>query len=175
MIEAEHRYNPIGKILGVGIHRPEDATLLGGPNHTCHIKSQSFKIAYDEDIITEWSIGKMGHVALPIWDAIPAIKSCEGTGSDRFLGWASRPKGNQTIWRSPRCGRWSLLDSGIFRRTSLATFLWWRVENGPARRYRIRSGGRIGLPTELRNLRAFSLAEPCSNNIAEYNALLIGM
>ena len=52
--------------------------------HTCHIKSQSFKIAYDKAIIVEWSIGKIGHVSLPIWDAIPATKGCEVTGSGRF-------------------------------------------------------------------------------------------
>jgi len=53
-------------MLSIGIHCPENATLLGEPNHTRHIKSQFFKIAYDEAIITEWSIGKMSHVALPI-------------------------------------------------------------------------------------------------------------
>jgi len=53
-------------MLGISIHHPEEATLLGGPNHTCHIKSQSFKIAYDEVIIAEWSISEMGHIALPI-------------------------------------------------------------------------------------------------------------
>jgi len=53
-------------MLGVGTRHPEDATLLGGPNHTRYIKSQSFKIASDEAIITEWLIGKMGHVSLPI-------------------------------------------------------------------------------------------------------------
>jgi len=35
----------------IGVRFPEDATLLSGPNHTCHIKSKSFKIAYDEAII----------------------------------------------------------------------------------------------------------------------------
>jgi len=53
-------------MLGIGIHHPEDATLFGGPNHTHHIKSQSFKIAYDEAIVAKWSIGKMGYIALPI-------------------------------------------------------------------------------------------------------------
>jgi len=53
-------------MLSVGIRHPEDATLLGGPNHTRHIKSQPFKIAYDEVIVTKWSIGKMDHIALPI-------------------------------------------------------------------------------------------------------------
>jgi len=62
-------------MLGVGIHCPEDATLLGGLNHTRHIKSQSFKIAYDEAIITEWSIDKMGHIALPTRDAISTTKN----------------------------------------------------------------------------------------------------
>ena len=41
----------------IGVRCLEDAALLGGANHTCHIKSQSFKIAYDEAIITEWLIG----------------------------------------------------------------------------------------------------------------------
>jgi len=70
----------------IGVRYPEDVALLGGSNYTCHIKSQSFKIAYDEVIIAEWSIGEMGHIALPIRDAIPSIKSCEGTGSSRLLG-----------------------------------------------------------------------------------------
>ena len=73
-------------MLGIGIRRPEEATLLGGPNHTCHIKSQSFSIAYDEAIIAEWSIGKIDHIALPIRDVISATKSCEQTGSGRFFG-----------------------------------------------------------------------------------------
>jgi len=72
-------------MLGIGIHRPENATLLGGPNYTRHVKSQSFKIAYDEAIIIEWSIGKMGHVVLPICNKILAIKTCEETGSGRLL------------------------------------------------------------------------------------------
>jgi len=53
-------------MLGIGLRHPENATLLGGPNYTRHIKNQSFKIAYDKAIIIEWSIGKKGHVALPI-------------------------------------------------------------------------------------------------------------
>ena len=40
-------------MLGISIRHPEEATLLDGLNHTRHIKSQSFKIAYDEAIITE--------------------------------------------------------------------------------------------------------------------------
>jgi len=53
-------------MLGVGVRHPKDVTLTGGLNYIHHIKSQSFKIAYDEAIITEWSIGDMGHIALPI-------------------------------------------------------------------------------------------------------------
>jgi len=53
-------------MLGIGLRHPEDTTLLGRPNYTRHIKSQSFKVAYDEAIITKWSIVKIGHVALPI-------------------------------------------------------------------------------------------------------------
>ena len=71
-------------MLGIGVHCLKDATLPGGPNHTRHIKIQSFKIAYDESIIVEWSNGEMGHIALQR-DAIPATKNCEGTGSGRLL------------------------------------------------------------------------------------------
>ena len=40
-------------MLGIGIRRLEDAILPGGQNHLRHIKSQSFKFAYDEVIIAE--------------------------------------------------------------------------------------------------------------------------
>ena len=56
----------------IGIRCPKDAAVLDGPNHTCHIKVQSFKIADDEAIIAEWSIGEIG-------------PSCEGTSSGRLL------------------------------------------------------------------------------------------
>jgi len=137
-------------MLGADIRHPEDASLLGGPKHTRHIKSQSFKIAYDKAIITEWSIGKMGHIALLIWDAISTAKSCEGTGGSRFLGWASISKDDQTLWRSPRWDRWSLLDLNIFWRIGVAILLRRRIENGPARKY-LRSRESTYLPTELNN------------------------
>jgi len=50
----------------IGVCCPEDVTLLGGLNHTHYIKSQSFKIVDDEAINTQWLIGKMGYIALPI-------------------------------------------------------------------------------------------------------------
>jgi len=48
-------------MLGVGVHCPKDATLPSGPNHTRHIKTQSFNIAYDEpsslnDRLAKWAI-----------------------------------------------------------------------------------------------------------------------
>ena len=65
------------RMLDISIRHPEDAILLGRPNHTRHIKNQCFKIAYDKAIITEWSIGEMGHLAFPIRDEIHATKGCE--------------------------------------------------------------------------------------------------
>ena len=54
MIGAEHQYNLIEKrMLGADGCYSENATLPSGPNHTCHIKSQSFKIAYDKAIVAE--------------------------------------------------------------------------------------------------------------------------
>ena len=45
-------------MLDIGIRHSEDATLLDGPNHTRHIKSQSFKITYDEAIVTNGRLAK---------------------------------------------------------------------------------------------------------------------
>ena len=59
-------------MLGTSVHYSENTILPGGPNHICHIRSQSFKIAYDEAIIAEWLIGKIGHIAFPIRDVISA-------------------------------------------------------------------------------------------------------
>jgi len=53
-------------MFGIVVRHPENATLLGGPNYKCHIKSQPFKVAYDKAIIAKWSIDKMSHVTLPI-------------------------------------------------------------------------------------------------------------
>ena len=79
MIGAEHRDNPIEKeYLAFGVRCPENVTLLGGPNYTCHIKSQSFKIAYDKAIITKWSIGEIGHIALLIWIQFLPQKTVKG-------------------------------------------------------------------------------------------------
>ena len=73
-----------------------------------------------------------------------------------------------------KISRRSLPDPHIFRRT-VATLLRWRIKNGPARKYHSRSGGSTCLPTELRNPRVFSVTEPCSNNVAKFNDLLIGI
>ena len=53
-------------MFGIGVRRPENATLLGGPDYKCHIKSQPFEVAHDEAIVAKCSTGKIGHNALPI-------------------------------------------------------------------------------------------------------------
>jgi len=57
----------------------------------------------------------------------------------------------------------------------VTTILRRRIENESARKYCSRSGVVLVSPQNYVILRAFSLTEPCSNNVAEYNALLIGM
>ena len=117
----------------------------------------------------------MDHVALAIWDAIPTIKSCDGIGSGRRFGWAPRSKGDQILWRFPRRGRWSLLDPDVFRRTSVATLLRRRIKHRSSRKSHSKSEGSTCLPIDYVIPRAFSLTEPCSNNVVKYNALFIGM
>jgi len=72
-------------MLGAVVRYSEDATLPSGPNHTRYIESQSFNIAYNEVIIIEWSTGKMGHIALPIRDAILPQKTVKGRAVADFL------------------------------------------------------------------------------------------
>ena len=50
----------------VGVRCPQNATLLGGPDYKCYIKSQPFEVAHGEAIVTKWSTGKMGHTAILI-------------------------------------------------------------------------------------------------------------
>jgi len=49
-------------MFGIGVRYPENATLLGGSDYKCHIKSQLFEVAHDEAIITKWSTGKIGQL-----------------------------------------------------------------------------------------------------------------
>ena len=66
MIRTEHQYNLVEKECLVLVFAVQKMRHYLGPNHLRHIKSQSFKIAYDKAIIAEWLIGKIGHIALPI-------------------------------------------------------------------------------------------------------------
>ena len=135
-------------------------------------QSQPFEIAHDKAIVAKWSTGKMGHTAIPIWDILSTAKSCEGISSGRFPGWASRFKGDQTLWGSPRWEPWSLLDPSIFWRTGVATLLRWCIENKSARACHSRVGVVLVSLQNYVILRAFLLTEPCSNNVAEYDVLL---
>ena len=66
MIGAEHRYNPIEKECLALVFAIQKIRHYFVDQTTRYIKSQSFKIADDEAIIVEWSIGEMGHIALSI-------------------------------------------------------------------------------------------------------------
>ena len=118
---------------------------------------------------------QMGHIALLIWDAIPATKSYKGTGSGRLLGWTSKFKNEKTLWRSPRWDRWSLHDSNVFWRTSMATLLRRRIKKGSSRKYYSRTGGGTCLPTDLRNPSCILINRVVFQQCSRYNALLIGM
>ena len=49
-----------------------------------------------------------------------------------------------------------------------------RIKNGSKRKYRSKGGDNTCISTYVIS-RAFSLTKSCSNNVVEYNALLIGM
>jgi len=138
-------------MFGVGVRRPKNATLLGGPDYKCYIKSKPFKVVYDEAIFAKWLTGKKGHTALLIWDALSTTKSREGTNSGRFPGWTSRSKSDRTLWGSSRRGCWSLSDLDVFRMTDMVALLRRCIKNRPKRACRSRSGGSTSLSTKLRD------------------------
>jgi len=117
----------------------------------------------------------MGHAAFPMWDAIPTTESCEGTGSGKLLGWAFKSKGDQILWRSPRRGRWSLLDPDVFLRIGVATLLRRRIKNGSSRKYHSRSRSSICLPTELHNPSCILLNWVVFQQCSGIQCLLIGI
>ena len=57
----------------------------------------------------------------------------------------------------------------------MTTLFRWCIKNGSSRKYRSRSGGSTVSPQNYVIPPTFSLTETCSNNVAEYNALLIEM
>jgi len=157
----------------IGVRYPENATLPGGLNHTCHFKSQFFKISYDEAIIAEWSIGEMGYLALPIWNAIPATKSCERIGSADFL--AKHPDSRTTKLYEDLPDE---IAKVCMTQTSFEEQVWQLFFDGESRtgpRGNIIAGVGVVLvsPQNYVIPYAFSLTEMCSNNVVEYNNILI--
>ena len=53
-------------VFRYSLRHPKDATLSGGPAHSCHLQSQSSEITQDEMLIAKWSIGEVGYIALAI-------------------------------------------------------------------------------------------------------------
>jgi len=68
-----------------------------------------------------------------------------------------------------------LHNPDILQRISLATILHWRIKFGPRENIVAGVGVVLVSPQNYVIPRAFTLAEPCYNNVTEYNALLIGM
>ena len=66
MIEAEHRYNPVEKECLALVFAQKMQILLGRLVYSCHLQSQSFKIAHDKTLIAKRSIDEMGYIALAI-------------------------------------------------------------------------------------------------------------
>jgi len=61
-------------MFGIGVCYSENATPFGRPNHKCHIKSQPLEVTHDKAFIIERPASKIGNIAIPIRDALPASK-----------------------------------------------------------------------------------------------------
>ena len=150
-------------MFGVGVRRPENATLLGGPNYKCHIKP--FKVAHDKPSSLNGRLAK--------WDILLSQYEMH------FLPQkAVKNKQWRIFWLSIQIREWpnfmrisqtSLLKFVWLRllwRTGVATLLRRCIKNGSAREYRSRSRGSPCLPIELRNpssiLINWSMFQQCS-------------
>jgi len=135
-------------MFGVGVRCPENATLLGGPNYPCYIKINHLRLLMTKPSSLNGRLAKCAILLSQYEMQFLPQKAVKGQAWQIF--WLSiQTQGDQTLWRSLRWSCWSLLNSDIFWRTSLATFLWRRVKNEPVRKYCSRSGCSICLPSEL--------------------------
>jgi len=117
----------------------------------------------------------MGHLALPIWNAIPATKSCERIGSADFL--AKHPDSRTTKLYEDLPDE---IAEVCMTQTSFEEQVWQLFFDGASRtgpRGNIIAGVGVVLvsPQNYVIPYAFSLTEMCSNNVVEYNNILIEM
>jgi len=162
-------------MLGIGIRRPKDATLLGGQNHTRYIKSQSFKIAYGEAIIIEWSIGKMAMLLSQYEMQFLPQKAVKGQAVADYL--AKHPDLRMTKLYEDLPDE---IAEVCMTQTSSKGQVWQLLFDGASRmgpQGNIIVGVGVVLVYSQNYVipRAFLLTEPCSKNVVKYNALLIGM
>ena len=162
-------------MFGIGVRCSKNATLFGRPNYKRHIKSQPLEVTHDKAFIAKWPTGKWAillsqyemhfYHKRPLKDKRWRISwlSIQIRGQPNFTR-ISQTRSLKFVWPrhllKDKCGN-SSFDGAS----------------------RIGPQGHViaGVGVVLFSLqnyvipRAFSLTKPCSNNVAEYDALLIGM
>jgi len=117
----------------------------------------------------------MSYVALAIRDAIPATESYERTSSGRLLSEHPDLRAIRLYEDLPDEVAESLHDLKSFEEQVWQLFFDGTSRMGPIRDIVARVWVVLLSSQNYVIAHAFSLTESCSNNIAEYNALLIGM
>jgi len=116
-----------------------------------------------------WLIGPFCY---PIWHDFCPPKGIQRLNSRRFSGSPPSFRNFKTTHEHSGRGYRSQYD---LRRWCMADVLWWCIKNRPYGKIIARVRVVFIMPENHVLPRAFSLTEPCSNNVTECNALLIGL
>jgi len=117
----------------------------------------------------------MGHIALIVRDAIHAIKGDQRASCGRFLGQSPVPETSKLYDDLPD----KIAEVNVINASSEEQV--WQLFFDRASRMSPEGNIIAGVGVILISTHnyvfplAFSLTEPCSNNVSKYNALLIGM
>jgi len=162
-------------MFGVGIHRPENVTLLVG--QTIHVISKvnplmllMTKLSSLNGRLAKWAIllSQYEMQFLP-------QKAMKGQAVADFLAEHPDPRTTKLYENLPDEIAEVCVSQISFEGQVWQLFFDDASRMGPRGNIVVRVGIVLVSPQNYVIPRAFSLTDPCSNNVAEYNALLIGM
>ena len=162
-------------MFGLGVRYPENATLLGGADYKCHIKSQPFEVAVTKPSSPNGRLAKWAILLSQYEMRFQPQKAVKGQAVADFLAEHPDPGATKFYEVLPVEVAEVCTTQTYFERQVWQLFFDRASRTGPQGHVIAGVGIVLVSPQNYVIPRAFSLTEPYSNNIAEYNALLIGM
>ena len=162
-------------MLGVGIRHPEDATVLGWSNHTRISKVNPLRLLMKKPSSLNGRLAKWAILLSQYEMQFLSQRAVKGQAVADFLTEHPDLRATKLYEDLPDEVAKVCLTQTSFEGQVWQLFFDDASRTGP--RGNIVAGVRVVLvfPQNYVIPHAFSLTEPCSNNVAEYNALLIGM